>query len=103
MYATKRQKDKVVDMISLRALNLNEEYEGKTILMMFLLENNVKSARKLVNRGADLNFQNSKGETALHVCIKQGNVQGIEWLLQQKKIDKSLKDYEGNDAYDLAR
>lgn len=57
MYAAKRQKDKVVDMLTLRTNNLDEEDSNHTtILMQFLLEKDFKTARKLVNRGADLNY-----------------------------------------------
>ena len=103
MYAAKRKKEKVVDMLTLRSENLNEENQCLTILMMLLLEGNFKSARKLVNRGADINYQNQEGNTALHVCIMKRNMPGIEWLLQQKKCDKSLKNKQGDDVCDLAR
>jgi hypothetical protein len=62
MFAAKKQKAKVVDMLTLRSKNLDEEDSNQTtILMQFLLEGDLKNARKLVNRGADLNYQNGLG------------------------------------------
>ena len=62
MFAAKKQKAKVVDMLTLRSKNLDEEDSNQTtILMQFLLEGDLKNARKLVNRGADLNYQNGQG------------------------------------------
>jgi ankyrin repeat protein len=62
MYAAKKNKNKVVEMLSLRSKDLDEEDSTHTtILTQFLLEGNFKSARKLVNRGANLNHANSLG------------------------------------------
>lgn len=71
--------------------------------MQFLLEKDLKTARKLVNRGADLNYQNGLGQTALHICVLADNCNAIEWLLNQKKINRHLVDKEGNDPCDLAK
>lgn len=95
-------------MLTLRCDDLNEEdTTNTTILMQFLVEGNIKSARKLVNRGADINYINALGQTALHVCVirykGESTQRGIEWLFQQKKTMRHVVDAEGMDPCDYAK
>jgi len=71
--------------------------------MHTLLEENLMMARKLINRGANINYVNGNGQTALHICVMHNTMKSIEWLLKQKKIDRHISDLEGNDPCDLAK
>lgn len=104
MYAAKKKKLEVVDKLTLRNNNLNEEDSNRnTILIQRLIEDDVKMARKLIVRGADINYVNSNGMTALHICVLHKKELAIEWLLKQKKLDRHIIDFEGKDPCDLAK
>ena len=68
MYAVKNKKVRSVNFLTGQKSNdLNEEDKiGMTILMHTMLENNQQMARKLLKRGADINYVNSNGNTCLH-------------------------------------
>ena len=104
MFAAKNKHEEVVQILANgKSINLDEEDTNKmTILMHFLLEGNVKNARKLINRGANINYVNSNGQTALHICILHKKIEAIDWLIKQKKIDRHIMNLEGKDCCDLA-
>lgn len=56
----------------------------------------------LIAKGANLNYQNSKGETALIRAAANGRIDNVK-LLIDNKANKSLKDKDGHTALDLAK
>ncbi len=50
----------------------------------------------------NINQQNIDGNTALHLAAYRGDYGGVELLLKQPGIDKSLKGQYNRTAYDVA-
>ena len=72
MYAAQRNITEIVNYLSLRALNLNQEdIEGMTILMHQLIIGNFRMSTRLILRGARVDYVNKHGKTALHLCIER--------------------------------
>jgi len=67
MYAVKNKHPQSVNFLTGHKSNyLNEEDNSAlTILMHTMFENNQQMARKLLKRGADINYVNSNGKTCL--------------------------------------
>ena len=63
MFAAKGKKEDVIQVLAQgKKINLDEEDNNKmTILMLMLKEGDIKNARKLINRGANINYVNSNG------------------------------------------
>ena len=70
-----------------------------------LLQNAVLGENPIVHQieiqGADPNFKDEKGETALHLASNNGRLDVIKHLIA-KGADPKLKDHNGKTAYDLA-
>jgi hypothetical protein len=47
-----------------------------------MFEGNLNMARKLLKRGADINYVNCNGNTALHMCVYRGLIEQVKFLLQ---------------------
>jgi len=61
-----------VNYLSLRTKELDcEEKGGDTILFVYLRKKDYEMVRKLLIRGANPNYQNRFGLTALHVAMQQ--------------------------------
>lgn len=84
MYAVKQKKPKSVNFLTGQKSNdLNEEdNHTMTILMHTMEESNTLMARKLLKRGADINYVNSNGCTALHMCVKMNLRASCVFLLE---------------------
>lgn len=81
--------------------NINVKYEGKNIILYAALISNYPILEYLLNNyDLDINYQHSiNKKTALMYSTK--NVEMIKLLLS-KGADKTIKDFEGNTAYDIA-
>jgi ankyrin repeat protein len=104
MYAFKIGNVNSVDFLSMqRSQNLNEEdFNSLTILMHTLFESNLKMARKLLKRGADIDYVNENGNTVLHMCVYRGLKDSVKFLLNSG-ANQHIMDSEGKDACDLAK
>ena len=54
--------------------------------MHCLITKDFKMARVLLNRGADINYVNSNGYTALMYAVQNRNPEGIRFLLSKKAL-----------------
>lgn len=72
MYASYKGYNKIVNYLSIRIKHqLDQEDSNKmTILMHYLLKGDIDMAKKIASRGADINYVNSNGLTALHLCVE---------------------------------
>ena len=61
---------------------------GQSILNLAVKENNVHILSQLINAGMDLNYQESNGETALHLACRLGFVEVVKRLLAGSEIQK---------------
>ncbi len=66
-------------------------------------EKNTETLKFLLAQGViDINKQNDGGNTALHVAVRYGDYGGVQLLLNQPDINKSLKNKSDSTAYDIA-
>lgn len=71
MYAADKGYNEIVNYLTLRTKDLNEEdNDSLTLLMIYLFKGDVKMASKLIVRGASVNYVNRNGNTALHLLIE---------------------------------
>ena len=71
MYASSKGYNEIVTYLTVRTKDLNEEDNNSlTVLMHYLFKNDFKMASKLIVRGANVNYVNRNGNTALHLCIE---------------------------------
>ena len=83
--------------------DLNAEDENSfTILMYSIIDCNLKMAKKLLRRGADINYVNLKGKTALHLAIENKKEDAIKLLIENKAY-LHIVDFSGEDACDKIR
>jgi uncharacterized protein len=59
-------------------------------------------ARYLIARGADINAQNTHGETALMLAIRKNFIEMVDFLLEQPGINLNKINHEGDNALLLA-
>ena len=67
-----------------------------------LVKNDFKMVRKLLSRGANIDFVNRNGNTALHLCVKMKRAEAVKFLLE-KNAQQHITDLEGRDACDMAK
>jgi ankyrin repeat protein len=104
MYAAKNSYATSVNFLTMQRTNdLNEEDDfSLTILMHTMFEGNFNMARKLLKRGADINYCNRNGNTALHMCVYRGIIDSVKFLLNAG-ANQHIMDFEDKDACDLAK
>ena len=103
MYAAINNNAEMMEYLSLRTKNLDEEDAiGMTILMYFLFAKDFDTARKLILRGAWIDYVNRNGNTALHLCVQNGNTEAVDFLLK-KGANRHIMDLTGSDACDMAK
>eukprot|EP00833_Pecoramyces_ruminatium_P004729 jgi/Orpsp1_1/1178761/evm.model.c7180000066639.1 len=78
-----------VDNVGINKCNHKKE----TYLIMATKMNNEKVIHDLLDRGADVNLQDIKGNTALHYASAKGNAYTIEMLINNK-ADIEIKNYQ---------
>lgn len=76
---------------------------GATPLMMAVLFNNLDVVKYLLSKGANINKQEDDGVTSLHYAVGKNFPQMVSFLLENKKINLSLKDKINRTALDLAK
>ena len=57
--------------------------------------------KQLIDAGADLNYTDENGDTALHLAVQNNNIEALELLLRQKTNYNQLNN-NGNTPLDLA-
>lgn len=67
IFASLKGYNEIVNFLTIRSKeDLNEEDSNKmTILMIYLFKSNFKMASKLIRRGANIDYCNENGNTAL--------------------------------------
>jgi len=59
-------------------------------------------ASRLIVRGANINYVNRNGNTALHICIENNLIDAVKFLLS-KGANPHIMDLTGEDACDKAK
>lgn len=103
MQATKQGRFKFVNYLSLRISLLDiEDLNGITIFVHVLQQENFTMAQRLLKRGSNINYVNSNGQTALHICIENKLMEQIKFLLTHD-ANPYIMDLTGRDCCDLAK
>ncbi|RUM61499.1 MAG: hypothetical protein DSY66_02060 [Persephonella sp.] len=94
---------KVVNILSEGLdVNVKEEKTGWTALHYAVYYGYYKTAKYLLENGANVNLKNRKGETPLHLAVKKGNVRMVKLLLEYG-AEMDIKDAYGKMAIDYAK
>jgi len=103
MFASSKGYDDIVNYLTLRTKDLNEEDANSlTILMQYLFKQDLKMCSKLIVRGANVNYVNRNGNTALHLCVENKLVDAVLYLLK-KGANPHIMDLGGEDSCDKAK
>lgn len=90
-------------------LHMRSRFSGVTFLgnryVKTLSQPDMKPMKLLLSRpDVDVNLQDThKGDTALHICAKSGNSQGIALLLSHPNLNLNVKNRQGETARDVAK
>lgn len=96
--------ESIVNYLTLRAKNLNvEDKEGHTLLMLYLNRGKMSVVSKLIIRGADINYQNTRGRSALHMAVEKKMKERIIRELLNEGANPHLEDAAGWDVCDKGR
>lgn len=103
MFSSIRNKTGIVNYLSLRAQMLDSEDNNHiTILVHQILQGRYIMASRLLKRGAKVDFVNSDGHTALHICIDNRLIEQCKFLLQNG-ANPHIMDIQGRDVCDKAK
>lgn len=83
-------------------INLNDDLEGVTPLMLAARNADSKSMEVLLKARANIEMKDNNGATALHYAILSGNIEVVEWLVESIKQDLNIKDQQGNGVLSYA-
>ena len=75
--------------------------DGNSHLIFYISNKRFKLINKIINSGANINFQDRIGRTALMNAIERENLSAINILI--KKNDLELTDYSGKSIFDYAK
>lgn len=96
-----------VELLMNYGASVNQPDAGGETVLFCLLETNLTKKtreclevyfRRFAHLGANINAQNTKGETLLIKAVKNDDIETVHFLLQQKGIDINLVDDFGHDA-----
>lgn len=103
MFASAKGYNEIVNYLSLRSSDLNQEdLNGMTILMHYLFKNDLKMCKKLISRGADVNYCNKQGKTAIFLCVENKLREATAFLLKNN-ANSHIMNFENQDACDKAK
>ncbi|MFS8160005.1 MAG: ankyrin repeat domain-containing protein [Candidatus Roizmanbacteria bacterium] len=85
IYAAMNNYLDIVNYLTVRAKDINvEDDNGNTLLSIFLEKNLMSCLRKVLGRGADINYCNKDGKTVLHEAVEKGySTKVIRFLLRK--------------------
>ena len=92
------------DLINSKAnLNLQNSKDGKTALMIAIIEGQASIAIMIIEAGADLNLKEyDKGHTALHFAAAHGHMSIVKSAIQSNRCDVNIRSKAGNTPLVLA-
>ena len=103
MYAAEKNNNQIVNFLSLRTKNVNQEdTRGNTLLMHMIELKNFKMASRLIHRGAKLDYVNKFGKTVLHMQVEKNCEESVMFLMF-KGANPHILDLDEKDCCDKAK
>ena len=89
------------DLLISKGADINKKIlEGNSHLIFYISNKRYKLIEKIIESGANINFQDRIGENTLMNAIEK-NLSAINILIE-KDFDKEITDYSGKDVFDYA-
>ncbi len=91
-YAAFNKDEEMVDLMLEKNVSLNEQSKrGRTALLLLIEEDepNLSFIKKLIDKGADINITDKKGNLPLHIAAQKHDVNTVSFILKMtSKVDK---------------
>ena len=90
-----------IDLLVKRGARVDPVTEDETPFLTAIKWSRFKGAARMLHHGADVNFQNSKGLTALHLVLKKNSDRRHVEMLLRHGADPTLRSKDGKSPMDL--
>jgi ankyrin repeat protein len=90
-----------IDLLVRRGASLDPVAEDETPFLGAIKWSRFVSAERLLQHGADVNFQNSKGLTALHLVLRKNSHRRHVEMLLRHHADPTIRSRDGKTPLDL--
>ena len=90
-----------IDLLVKAGARLDPVAEDETPFLGAIKWSRFKAAERLLHHGANVNFQNSKGMTALHFVVKKNSDRRHVEMLLRHGADPCLRDAKGVSPLDM--
>ena len=89
--------DRIEDLLNKKGTNVNDEDDERNTYLIHTASNGYfKAARILIDKGAIVDTQNDKGETALHIASEKCHINYIKYILGEAKAKVGIRDKKGD-------
>ena len=90
-----------IDLLVRHGASIDAVTEDETPFLSAIKWSRFAAAERLLHHGADANFQNSKGVTALHLVLKKDSAPQHVAMLMRHGADPTIKSKDGKSPLDL--
>lgn len=90
-----------IDLLVRHGASIDPVTEDETPFLSAIKWSRFAAAERLLHHGADANFQNSKGVTALHLVLKKDSAPQHVAMLMRHGADPTIKSKDGKSPLDL--
>ena len=90
-----------IDLLVRHGASIDPVTEDETPFLSAIKWSHFAAAERLLHHGADVNFQNSKGVTALHLVLKKDSAPENVAMLMRHGADPTIKSKDGKSPLDL--
>lgn len=90
-----------IDLLVRHGASIDPVTEDETPFLSAIKWSRFAAAERLLHHGADANFQNSKGVTALHLVLKKDSAPEHVAMLMRHGADPTIKSKDGKSPLDL--
>ena len=90
-----------IDLLVRHGASIDPVTEDETPFLSAVKWSHFAAAERLLHHGADVNFQNSKGVTALHLVLKKDSAPPHVAMLMRHGADPTIKSKDGKSPLDL--
>ena len=90
-------KDNIEDLLNKKGTDVNDEDDERNTCLIYTAFNGwFLAAKILIKRGAIVDTQNDKGETALHIASEKCHINYIKYILGEAKAKVGIRDKKGD-------